>query len=797
MRPLVAISFLMGALASVPALADEYAILRTTVNSVDCGDRFYLAGDSGNYFAKVADLSEFGIDLASIVSRVREVRGDKWISLDSMAPLVWYEASMDDLTIHIHVDASLLDRVKLDFSGKSLVDAPVNTGESSGFLNYVFSAQCSPEDWGNCYFPGMAELGIDLDGMLLFSDFHYHYLHPEAHFARGMTNLTVGFPSERSRLVVGDMYAMPTKLGSGGPIGGLGYWTEYSVDPYFVRYPKLSFAGTAATPSQIEIYVNDNMVQRQNVPAGQFDIINLDPTMGQGDVRILVRDAFGREHVITQQYFMAPTILASGVKEGGVYTGLLRSDYGTKNFSYVEPALFGRYRQGMLDWLTVGGNMEVSFDTIQTSLETSFLVFNTFAFSLDLAGSVARSGPDNDFGDPGAALGAGWHADKRPLSLGMDASYFLSSYETVVSYDTFGQRRLVSRFWTGLSLKPIGSFRMGVSSTLYYDGDGYVNVFLGYNRNLFRNLGLFVTGTSSRRIMEGRWQGEVFALLTYSFGGGVSSSGSFQTDFEGKTGGEIGLKKSPPFGEGFGGSADLALATSPTADTDPKRVIPGWDLHGTYRGRHGIWWSDIMRTPGGASVYSASAAGGLALVGGSLHATRPVGDSFGLVKAGDTAGVPVFLSNREVGKTDSDGEVFIPDLLSYQENNVSLDIGVLPLDYEVATTRKYLVPSYRSGVFCDFQVKRFTAVTGRVKTLKDGKEIVLKLGRLSLVIAGEEKSCPTGFDGEFYLENVPAGSHMAILVTKGEEYRCPLEVPEPKGLLGEIGEVICEQVEFD
>jgi outer membrane usher protein len=90
----------------------------------------------------------------------------------------------------------------------------------------------------------------------------------------------------------------------------------------------------------------------------------------------------------------------------------------------------------------------------------------------------------------------------------------------------------------------------------------------------------------------------------------------------------------------------------------------------------------------------------------------------------------------------SDGEVLIPDLLSYQNNEVSRDLSSFPLDHEVTTGSKHLVPRYRSGVFCDFQAKRFTAITGQVKTFKDGKEIVLKLGRLSLIIAGEEKHSP-------------------------------------------------------
>jgi len=148
-----------------------------------------------------------------------------------------------------------------------------------------------------------------------------------------------------------------------------------------------------------------------------------------------------------------------------------------------------------------------------------------------------------------------------------------------------------------------------------------------------------------------------------------------------------------------------------------------------------------------------------------------------------------------VGRTDSDGEILIPDLLSYQNNKVGLDIGDLPLDYQVPAKETSLVPRFRSGVFHDFRVKRFKAVTGQVIASKAGKEIVLRLGRLTLTAAGEERSCPTGFNGEFYLENLPAGRHIAALLVQGERYRCPIDVPESEDLLVETGEVICEQVD--
>ena len=60
-----------------------------------------------------------------------------------------------------------------------------------------------------------------------------------------------------------------------------------------------------------------------------------------------------------------------------------------------------------------------------------------------------------------------------------------------------------------------------------------------------------------------------------------------------------------------------------------------------------------------------SAAGGIVYVGGRVGFSRPVTDSFGLVRVDRLEGVRVSLNNQEIGRTDASGEVFLPNLGSY------------------------------------------------------------------------------------------------------------------------------------
>ena len=54
----------------------------------------------------------------------------------------------------------------------------------------------------------------------------------------------------------------------------------------------------------------------------------------------------------------------------------------------------------------------------------------------------------------------------------------------------------------------------------------------------------------------------------------------------------------------------------------------------------------------------------------------------------DLKGVKVKYSNQEIGVTNKNGEVVVPDVISYNENKISIDIKDLPVNYEIKEIQK-------------------------------------------------------------------------------------------------------------
>ena len=176
--------------------------------------------------------------------------------------------------------------------------------------------------------------------------------------------------------------------------------------------------------------------------------------------------------------------------------------------------------------------------------------------------------------------------------------------------------------------------------------------------------------------------------------------------------------------------------------------------------------------------------GGIAAVGGHWAMTRPVTDSFAIVKVDELEGVRVYANNQPVGTTDASGTAFVPRLASYFENPVAIEDRDLPVNYLVPRARFVVSPALRSGVLLDFGAHAVSAVAGRL--IRGGSPLQDAQGRVA--VGDESKELLTARDGSFYLEDVPAG------VYQGEADGCrfTLRVPSSKEVVTELGEVACE-----
>jgi outer membrane usher protein len=219
----------------------------------------------------------------------------------------------------------------------------------------------------------------------------------------------------------------------------------------------------------------------------------------------------------------------------------------------------------------------------------------------------------------------------------------------------------------------------------------------------------------------------------------------------GATQAAVDVQRPLPVGTGFGYQF--------RAEGGDHRVVSGM---AQYQGDYGRY--EVRRNAiGSTTTTSVNVAGGLVAIGGGIHATRPVRNSYALVRVPGVEGVRTYSSNQEVGRTSRRGSLLVPDLLPYYGNLLAISDTDIPLDYEVPGVQQILAPPYRGGAVAVFPVRRTQRITGSIRVITAQGEQRPSYGTLTVDAGGETFTSPLGAEGEFYFENVKPGRHSAVV----------------------------------
>ncbi|MGH7752471.1 MAG: fimbria/pilus outer membrane usher protein, partial [Gemmatimonadales bacterium] len=275
------------------------------------------------------------------------------------------------------------------------------TKDTVAFMNYSFHLQDLR------HFSAFTEAGVSVGGNLLFTTLSRN---ADGSWLRGLTNFTVDDREHMRRWVIGDTFAGGASFGGGLLLGGFSLSRDFGLDPYFIRHPTLGFSTAILTPSTVDIYVNEVLVRREPVPPGPFELRNLPVNTGRGTIRLVIRDAYGREQEITSPYYFSTRVLARGVSEYSYNLGFRREQGGNANWRYGPLAFLARHRRGLTDSLTAGFDFQADGDLVMGGPSvTTRLPFGEL--ELAAAASVAEGGN-------GAAASLAYSYIGRPVSFG-------------------------------------------------------------------------------------------------------------------------------------------------------------------------------------------------------------------------------------------------------------------------------------------------------------------------------------------------------------------------------------------
>ena len=326
----------------------------------------------------------------------------------------------------------------------------------------------------------------------------------------------------------------------------------------------------------------------------------------------------------------------------------------------------------------------------------------------------------------------------------------------------------------------LGSLSLGFAATKKYIGLDTKSILASYSRNITNRSNVIA---NFKRDMENRIN-EFNISINYYFNYGITASSSYQRT-DGASSERIQIIKNLPLGEGFGGRASFA------SERGRVKNFNNYNLQMQYNAKYGQYGAEFISTDR-AETYSLTAAGGLTFVKDSLNFSRPIQDSFALIKVGDLEGVRVYLSSQEIGRTGSSGKILIPNLGSYYENQISINDKDIPMEYTLSEVMKYVSPPLRSGSYIEFGATKIQSFIGTLK-VKVGQEIKpLEYIEFKIIVEGKDLLSPTGKGGEFYLENIRPGKYKGELNYLDKGYIFDMIIPKNDDVIVDLGEIICE-----
>jgi len=749
----------------------EQAILQWSVNGVERGE-VVTQLRSPDVLVRVADLEQAGV--RGFAGRRETVAGVAYVSLASLAPAVTFEMDERALTLRLTATPGLLATTVQDFL-QSRPSGLIYTTDTTAFLN----SSVSGIDFERYTWTG--EGGLSIRNTLLYGTAFRDEL---GVFSRGLTNFTVDDRARLVRYLVGDRFDSTGPLGGGALLGGFSVSREFSLDPYFVRFPTVGLSGAVFTRSTAEVYVNGQLVRREVLPPGPFELRNLPASVGSGTAEVILRDAFGRQQVISSPFYFTSTLLRAGIQEWSYDAGFKRDSQATGLGEYGAWAVLGRHRVGITDDLSVGGRVELGAD-----LASGGPIITTRLPVGEMELSVAGSRHDTR---EGWAASLAYSYASRPFSVSWALRAVSDHYVTTSLRAPEDRARLEATALVGFPITTASTVTLQYTHTDFRDADPQERVSAAVSVRLTSRANLFVTASHARQPGV-KPETTVFTGLTYYLGDNTTATASHEVSRHQQSS-ALEVQRSLPLGEGFGYRARAVRAEQDQPQVDGRSGGSTVDYQGLaqgqYQGRYGFFEGWYERV-GDRNSTTLTVAAGVVAIGGGVHLTRPVQDGFALVHVPGVAGVRGSLNNQEVGRTDSRGKLLIPNLLPYYANRLGIKDEDIPIEYSITTTERMVGPPVKGGSVVTFPARRVQAFIGALVLEIEGRTVTPAYGQLTVSAEGETFESPIGRDGEFYLENLPRGRHAAVVDHKEALCRFMLETPVSPASLVDLGTVRC------
>ena len=541
-------------------------------------------------------------------------------------------------------------------------------------------------------------------------------------YRRGFSTVTWDNPETLRSTQLGDIQSRPA-TGTSSPVlmGGVRIAKDPTLDVSQPLFAIPVLGGVATDTSTVQAIINGQKRQDLNVRPGEFEILNPGLNTGLNTTQVIVRDEFGREQVIDKRQYFATNTLRQGLSQWEVNVGAVRQ--GTSN-DYKTPGVSASYSRGVSDKLTFDATVEATQESKNASVGVR-AYGQAGAISASIGQSQGPHGKGQAYAVSYSYQAPGWSVGAN-VTHQSDTWWDLSQEAGGKPYSTanlFASKRL-NDHWTVSG--SVGRSQQGS----YKDERADVRV-------SYSNKNSYLTVSAAKTSQDTA----IGVSYTHRFGNRSSTGLDFRKTKHGESyslhaNGQSQMAPGTVYWGARAGQNHNATFASAVARLDAS----------TYQAQAQL---DVYDKQPSLSVNYSS---GLWMGEGVRQQVKPYGLTIAVVKVPNVEGVPVFLENRLMGKTNKAGVLVIGPLRELEANNIRIDVRALPVGFDITKPTITTAPNRNHVALIEYKSQTENARSFRL--IHEGDDV--PMGKMLT------NGTMVGYFGEVFLDNPQPGQAIEV-----------------------------------
>jgi len=566
----------------------------------------------------------------------------------------------------------------------------------------------------------------------------------------------------------GDLVSGALPWSSSVRLGGVQLSRDFGVRPDLVTYPLPQFAGEAAVPSSVDLFINGYKSSSAELQPGPYTLTNIPFINGAGEAVVVTTDALGRQVSTTVPFYVTSNLLQKGLSDFSVAAGTLRRDYGIRDFGYGPGVSSASLRYGLSDYFTLESHAEASDSLTLGGLGGNLRLGNFGVLNTALSQSRFE-------GETGQQLSLGYQYSSQRYSFSYQRLQRRDQYAdlTVVDSDYLTLSKRSEQATLSLNLDTWGSLGVGYFDVRAVDESRTRLLNLTWSKPLWRDTSFYLSG--NREIGDSNWTVQAQLVIPFDLHGSLAISS--ERSKTGQSQQRVNYSRAVPTEGGLGFNLGYAKGDGP----DYRQADLTWRLQSVQL-QAGVYGTSDAETRW------ADASGSLVWMDRQVFAANRIDDAFVVVSTEGYAGVPVRYENQQVGLTDSNGHLLVPWTSAYYRGKYEIDPLNLPANVRSPDVEQRIAVRRGSGYLLEFPLSRVIAAS---IVLVDAGQKELPLGS---GVVHEQSGTQTvvGWDGLVYLENLQAQNSLRVTLADGKTCQAQFAVDMKQDQIPLIGPLVCQ-----